>query len=56
MLSQQDSNAIIIWETYLTYAIALGVNKKIVKKYAQLNHTDWLNEIYLKNIYVEYFE
>ena len=56
MLSQQESNAIKIWETYLTYAIALGVNKKIVKKYAQLNHTDWINKLYLKNMYVEYFE
>lgn len=56
MLSKQDSNAIMIWEKYLIYAIALGVNKKIIKKYAKLNNIQLLNEVYLKKVYVEYFE
>lgn len=56
MLSEQESNAIVIWEKYLIYAIALGINKKIIKKYAQLNNIKLLNEVYLKKVYVEYFE
>lgn len=56
MLSNQDANAIAIWEKYLIYAISLGINKKIIRKYAQLNDIELLNEIYLKKIYVEYFE
>lgn len=56
MLSEQESNAIVIWEQYLIYAIALGINKKIIKKYAQLNNIKLLNEVYLKKVYVEYFE
>lgn len=56
MLSEQESNAIGIWEKYLIYAIALGINKKIVKKYAKLNNIQLLNEVYLKKVYVEFFE
>ena len=56
MLSEQESNAIVIWEKYLIYAIALGINKKIIKKYAKLNNIQLLNEVYLKKVYVEYFE
>ena len=56
MLSDQEENAIIIWEKYLIYAIVLGVNKKIIKKYAQLNNIQILNKVYLKKLYIEYFE
>lgn len=56
MLSEQESNAIVIWEKYLIYAIALGINKKIIKKYAKLNNIQLLNEVYLKKVYVEYFD
>lgn len=56
LLSEQDTNAILIWEEYLVYAIALGVNKKILKKYVSLNDMELLNEVFAKKIYVEYFE
>ena len=56
MLSEQDTNAIMLWEEYLVYAIALGVNRKIIKKYAKLNNVALINDIYLKKVYVEYFE
>ena len=56
MLLEQESNAIVIWEKYLIYAITLGINKKILKKYAKLNNIQLLNEVYLKKVYVEYFE
>lgn len=56
MLSEQETNAIMIWEEYLVYAIALGVNKKIIKKYARLNNIALINDVYLKKVYVEYFE
>ena len=56
MLSEQETNAIMIWEEYLVYAIALGVNKKIIKKYAKLNNIALINDVYLKKVYVEYFE
>ena len=56
MLSEQDTNAIMVWEEYFVYAIALGVNRKIIKKYAKLNNVALINDIYLKKVYVEYFE
>lgn len=56
MLSEQEENAILIWERYLIYAISLGVNKKIIKKYARLVNLEMLNETYWKKVYVEYFE
>ena len=56
MLSEQEVNAILIWERYLIYAISLGVNKKIIKKYAKLVNLEILNETYWKKVYVEYFE
>ena len=56
MLSEQEEKAIIIWEKYLIYAIVLGVNKKIIEKYAQLNNIQILNKVYLKKLYIEYFE
>ena len=56
MLSVQEENAITIWEKYLIYAIVLGVNKEIIKKYAQLNNIQILNKVYLKRLYIEYFE
>ena len=56
MLSEQEEKSIIIWEKYLIYAIVLGVNKKIIEKYAQLNNIQILNKVYLKKLYIEYFE
>ena len=56
MLSQQERNAMLIWEKYFIYAVSLGINKKILKKYAQLNDIRLLNEEFLKKNYVEYFE
>lgn len=56
LLSEQDTNAILIWEEYLVYAITLGVNKKVLKKYVSLNNMELLNEVFAKKIYVEYFE
>ncbi len=56
LLSEQDTNAILIWEEYLVYAISLGVNKKVLKKYVSLNNMELLNEVFAKKIYVEYFE
>lgn len=48
MLAEQEENAILIWERYLIYAISLGVNKKIIKKYAKLVNLEILNETYWK--------
>lgn len=56
LLSEQEENAILIWEKYLIYAVSLGVNKKIIKKYGNLNKTLLLDELYLKKFYTEYFE
>ena len=56
MLIEQDEKAILIWERYLIYAISLGVNKEIIKKYAKLVNWKILNETYWKKVYVEYFE
>ena len=56
LMSEQEENAMLIWEKYLIYAVSLGVNKKIIKKYGNLNNTLLLNELYLKKFYTEYFE
>ena len=54
MLSNQEENAILIWEKYLIYAISLGVNKKIIKHYSKLNNTILIDDQYLKRFYIEY--
>ena len=56
LMSDQEENAILIWEKYLVYAISLGVNKKIIRKYGNINNTLLLDELYLKKFYTEYFE
>lgn len=56
MLSEQEENAIIIWEKYLIYAIALGINRKIIRKYGRLSKNILINEQYVKRFYMEYLE
>lgn len=56
LLSEQEENAILIWEKYLIYAVSLGVNKKIIKKYGNINNVFLLNEMYLNKFYNEYFD
>lgn len=56
LMAEQEENAMLIWEKYLIYAVSLGVNKKIIKKYGYLNNTLLLDELYLKKFYTEYFE
>lgn len=56
LLSEQEENAMLIWEKYLIYAVSLGINKKIIKKYANLSNTILLSEQGLKRFYIEYLE
>ena len=56
MLDTQEENAILIWEKYLIYAISLGVNKKIIKKYTALAHINLFNENSYKKFYREYID
>ncbi|MCI8640364.1 MAG: DUF2207 domain-containing protein [Clostridia bacterium] len=56
MLSNQEENAILIWEKYLIYAISLGINKKIIKHYRNLSNTILVDEQYLKRFYIEYLD
>ena len=56
LLSDQDENAILIWEKYLIYAISLGINKKIIRKYGTLSNSLIIDEKYLKRFYIEYIE
>lgn len=56
MLGSQEENAILIWERYLIYAISLGINKQIIKKYTELAHINLLNENYYKKFYMEYID
>lgn len=55
LMSDQEENAILIWEKYLVYAVSLGINKKIIRKYGNMNNI-LLDELYLKKFYTEYFE
>lgn len=56
LMTEQEENSMLIWEKYLIYAVSLGVNKKIIKKYGNLNNTVLLDELYLKKFYTEFFE
>lgn len=56
MLSEHEENAILIWEKYLIYAVALGINKKIIKKYSRLSKTILIDDQYIKRFYIEYLE
>lgn len=56
MLSEQEENAILIWEKYLIYAISLGINKNIIRKYSKLSKTILIDEQYIKRFYIEYLE
>ena len=55
-LNIQEENAIKIWDKYLIYAISLGVNKQIIKKYGKLSYINILTDDYYKKIYNEYIE
>ena len=55
ILATHEENAMLIWEKYLIYAVSLGVNKKIIKKYGNIENS-LLNDTYLKKLYTEYFE
>lgn len=55
-LSEREENDIIIWEKYLIYAISLGINKRIVKKYSKLSKAILIDEQYIKRFYIEYLE
>ena len=52
----QEENAVRLWDKYLTYAISLGVNKKIIKKYSKLVYINLLTDDYYKKVYSEYME
>ena len=54
LLNSQEENAILIWDKYLIYAIALGINKNIIKNYARLNNTILIDKNYLNHFYIEY--
>ena len=56
ILAKQEENALLIWDKYLIYAIALGVNKKIVKKYSKLSNNILINDEYIRKFYIEYLE
>lgn len=56
ILDQQEEKAVLIWEKYLLYAISLGINKKIIKKYAKLAKVKLLNENYYRKFYIEYID
>lgn len=56
MLSEHEENAILIWEKYLIYAVALGINKWIIKKYSRLSKTILIDDQYIKRFYIEYLE
>ena len=56
MIEKQEEKSIVIWEKYLIYAISLGINKKIVRRYAKLNKISLIDEQYMKKFYIEYIE
>ena len=55
IIATHEENAMLIWEKYLIYAVSLGVNRKIIKKYGNIENS-LLNDTYLKKLYTEYFE
>ena len=55
IIATHEENAMLIWEKYLIYAVSLGVNRKIIKKYGNIENS-LLSDTYLKKMYTEYFE
>ena len=56
MIKDKEEKDVLIWKEYLIYAISMGVNKNIVKKYANLAHINLFNKEYYKKFYKEYID
>ena len=56
MIKDKEEKDVLIWKEYLIYAISMGVNKNIVKKYAKLAHINLFDKEYYKKFYKEYID
>lgn len=53
IINERNMNEIKIWEDYLIYAIAMGVNKKVISEYLKLTNIKLINNNILKQNYIE---
>ncbi len=53
IMSERDLMEVKIWDKYLIYGIAMGINKKIVLEYAKLSNIKLINDSVLDKCYLE---
>lgn len=53
IINERNVEEIKIWDKYLIYAIAMGVNKKIISEYIKLTNIRLINKNILDKYYVE---
>lgn len=53
IINEREMNEIKVWEDYLIYAIAMGVNKKVISEYLKLTNIKLINSSILEKNYVE---
>jgi len=56
IINERESEEIKIWNDYLIYAIAMGVNKKCIMEYAKLSNIKLINQSFLEKHYLENFD
>lgn len=56
VINERNINEIQIWDKYLIYAIAMGVNKKAIFEYAKLANISLINKNFIDRHYVETIE
>ena len=53
VIGERENKEIALWNEYLIYAIAMGVNKKNIMEYAELAHVKLINKNFMEKRYME---
>ena len=53
IINEREMVEIKVWEDYLIYAIAMGVNKKVISEYLKLTNIKLINSSILEKNYIE---
>ena len=53
LIKDRNVNEAKLWEKYLIYGLAMGVNKKIISEYIKLSNIKLINQTILDKYYKE---
>ena len=53
IINQRELMEVKIWDKYLIYGLAMGINKKIILEYAKLSNIKLINNSLLESCYSE---